>query len=63
MFLGLLILAVIAFGYMGWFDSHCELKDLRKEVRQAREDIHNALPKATHSVRKEVMEILGRLKC
>jgi len=63
MFLPLFVLAVIAYGYLKWFDTYCELKDYRKEVQTAIKDIEEAMPKATHSVKTEVMKILGRIKC
>ena len=63
MFLSIVIVAVIAFGYLLWFDTHCELNDLRKKIDQAITDIEKVMPKATHSVKTEVLSILRRLKC
>lgn len=63
MFLVLIILAVIAFGYLMWFDTYCELKDFRRDLKKAIIDIEKAMPKATHSVKTEVISILRRLKC
>jgi hypothetical protein len=63
MFLPVIILAVVVFGYLLWFDTYCELKDLRRDVKKAIEDIEKAMPKATHSVKTEVLGILRRIKC
>ena len=63
MFLGLIILGMIGLGFLLWFDTFCELKDLRREVRKAIVDIERVMPKATHPVKTEVLSILRRLKC
>lgn len=63
MFIYILYTAFALFGYLLWIDSFCELKDLRKEVRKAILDIERVMPKATHSVKTEVLSILRKLKC
>lgn len=63
MFFGIIVLAVIVLGWMFWFDTYCELKDLRRDVKQAIDEIEIIMPKATHSVKTEVLCILRRLRC
>ncbi len=47
MFFGIIVLAVIVLGWMFWFDTYCELKDLRRDIKQAIDEIEIIMPKAT----------------
>jgi len=62
-FFGALILTVFVLGFLYLLDMYWELKDLRRDVRKAIQDIERVMPKATHSVKTEVLSILKRLKC
>lgn len=58
-----LVVGVTLFGYLLWFNTYCQLKDLKIRISLAIVDVEKAMPRATHSVRTEVLNILGRLKC
>lgn len=63
MLLGLVIVGIFSLEFLFWFDTYCELKDLRRDVRKAIVDIERIMPKATHPIKTEVLSVLRRLKC